>query len=251
MITASLLATITCSAIGLGATTAFAEEKSIISDGVVQFIPGTDGTKPIDPDVDPENPDTDGSVTPVDPTNPGGEPNPGTTGPFSIDFASSFNFGLNKITNQTMDYYARAQTFTGGTSERANYVQVSDNRGTKEGWTLTVTQKEQLKATTATTATTNDTLTGAEITLNDSAVNSVSTSTAPVAEATMTLVPGEPSTVMSAKVGEGAGTHLTKWGTDEETGAKSVALEIPGGSTKEKAVYSTKLIWTLSDTPGA
>ena len=48
-------------------------------------------TKPVDP----VNPDTEKPVEPFDPTTPdtGNKPNEGTTGPLSIDYASSLDFG--------------------------------------------------------------------------------------------------------------------------------------------------------------
>lgn len=59
------------------------------SNGAIIFETDNDLTKPVDP-TDPEKP-----VDPVDPTDPMG-PNPGTAGPLSIDFASSFQFGNQK-----------------------------------------------------------------------------------------------------------------------------------------------------------
>ncbi|MGM0126380.1 hypothetical protein IGI37_003809 [Enterococcus sp. AZ194] len=257
IIVSSLLATLTLSALGASALTAEAAEKSIISNGVVEFIPGSDITEPIDPDVDPNNPDTVGPVTPLDPTKPGGQPNPGTAGPLSIDFASSFNFGLNKITNKNVDYYARAQAFSNGTPARANYVQVSDHRGTNQGWKLTVTQQTQL---TAVEETANKVLTGAEITLNEATVNSLSTSAAPAAATTVTLTPGEPVNVTTAAENTGAGTWVTKWGTVEKVTEKNVEgqdvqvdvnkavkLSVPGSTAKDAVKYASVLTWTISD----
>ncbi|KAF1299126.1 hypothetical protein BAU15_00330 [Enterococcus sp. JM4C] len=252
----SLLTTLILSGMGISASAA---EQSITSNGVVEFIPGTGITEPIDPDVDPTNPETVGPVTPIDPTDPEGKPTPGTAGPLSIDFASSFDFGLNKITNKTMDYYARAQKFSNGTAARANYVQVSDNRGTNAGWQLTVTQQTQL---TATTKTANDVLTGAVISLSEAAVNSLATSAAPTPEAQVKLTPGEPEKVTTAAKDTGAGTWVTKWGSVEEVTEKNAAgeesqvavnkavkLTIPGATAKDAVKYASVLTWTLSDVP--
>lgn len=62
-------------------------------------------------------------------------PNPGTAGPLSIDFASSFQFGNQKITSETMDYYAKLQEFTSSLAG-PNYVQVTDKRGLKKAGLL-------------------------------------------------------------------------------------------------------------------
>lgn len=64
------------------------EPKEYRSNGLVEFIPNVDPTEPVDP----ENPDPEKPVKPIDPTDPEG-PNPGTQGPLSIDYASSFDFG--------------------------------------------------------------------------------------------------------------------------------------------------------------
>lgn len=121
------------------ATVVFDSEQSIV------FTPSTDGTDPVNP----ENPDPEKPVRPVDPTNPDG-PNPGTPGPLSIDYASSLDFGSNEISNKDQTYFARAQTYKnpdGSASElaTANYVQVSDLRGTNAGWVLKVKQNGQFR----------------------------------------------------------------------------------------------------------
>ncbi|MCZ0856403.1 WxL domain-containing protein, partial [Enterococcus faecalis] len=67
-------------------------------------------TKPVNP----TNPDE--KVEPEDPTDPTG-PKPGTAGPFSIDYASSFQFGAHNITFDTKDYYALFLTFKVGTTD--------------------------------------------------------------------------------------------------------------------------------------
>lgn len=227
------------------------------SNGVVKFIPNTDPTDPVDP-TDPTDP-----VEPVDPTDPTG-PNPGTDGPLSIDYASSFDFGLNKITNQDETYYARAQQYKAGTAKgaTANYVQVSDNRGNNAGWTLKVKQNGQL---TATTDTLNKELTGSAITLTAPTVNSNSTAPVyPVANPTVALNPdGTEVLVMSANVNTGAGTYTDSWGNVETVTekdkdgndveaevTKAVSLTVPGGTPKDAVKYSTTLTWNLTDVPG-
>lgn len=225
------------------------------SNGAVQFVPNTDPTNPVDPtDPDPEKP-----VDPIDPTDPDG-PEPGTNGPLSIDYASSLDFGLNKISNKDQTYYARAQKFT-NLDDRPNYVQVSDNRGTNAGWTLKVKQDGQF---TATTATLNNILTGAKVTLKNPSITSNSTAAAPVSNGTLVLNPdGSEVVVMAAADKTGAGTWSNSWGTVEEvtekneTGGdvkvnvtKDITLEVPGSTPKDAVKYQTKLVWTLTDVPG-
>jgi len=227
------------------------------SKGMVQFIPSTDPTDPVDP----TNPDPSNPVKPIDPSDPNGEPEPGTKGPLSIDYASTLDFGLNEISNHDETYFARAQHYSDGTKDTPNFVQISDNRGTNSGWTLTVAEKGQL---TATTDTLNKVLTGSEIKLTLPTVNSNAVGvTAPDPAATITLNPdGSQALVMAAKSGAGAGTWSDHWGsiesvpttdadgnTKNENVTKAVTLTVPGSTPKDAVKYQTTLNWVLTDTP--
>lgn len=232
------------------------------SNGTVNFMPGTDPTNPVDP----TNPDPDKPVNPVDPTNPDG-PNPGTEGPLSIDYASSFDFGLNKISNKTETYYARAQTYKDNADNSKlsnlvtpNYVQVSDNRGTNGGWTLTLKQNGQFKNDN----TLNKELTGSVLKLTDPTVKSNTQGiTPPAANKEIALDPtGKESVVFSAAKNAGAGTWVDAWGKTEQVTekneankdvaaniTKAVALTVPGSTPKDAVSYATTLTWSLSDVP--
>ncbi|HHT7189464.1 TPA: WxL domain-containing protein [Bacillus cereus] len=234
---------------GLSAPVSAAEYET---KGVVEFTPTTDVTKPVDPD----NPDPNKPVVPIDPTNPENpNPNPGTAGPLSIDYASSLDFGKNKISGKDETYYANPQTYTDGVAPTANYVQVSDKRGTNAGWTLKVSQAGQLKNE----ATQNKELTGAEIKITSvEAASNAAGIEKPVTQ-NITLDPnGAESLVMSANEGAGAGTWVGRFGSLEDVEIdgetvkknKAVSLTIPGKTAKDAVAYSTKLNWTLSDTPG-
>ncbi len=237
----AVASTVLVSGMAVGGVHAFAEEgatdeaiKEYQSNAIVEFEPSTEKTDPTDPN----NPDG----KPVGPTEP--DPNPGTDGPLSIDFASSLDFGKQKITSLDKIYTAKAQAFT----ERAdgpNYVQVTDNRGTEAGWTLKVKQEAQFKTTD------EKVLTGAKITFKNGVVNTVSESPKPSIFANeVALTPGEEATMMAAKDGEGAGTHVLAFG-DDSTAATSIELSVPGNTTKYAKKYDTQLTWTLSDVPGA
>ncbi|XHB96268.1 WxL domain-containing protein [Lactococcus garvieae] len=78
------------------------------------------------------------------------------------------------------------------------------------------------------------------------------------------LVPGIETLVAQAKVGEGAGTWIIRWGNKEDlfsrkfsTSAKdiskyftsSVSLYVPGDTPKEATTYRTNLTWILSELP--
>lgn len=227
-----------------GAFTVFAADGGVYnSKGSVTFEASKDPTDPVDPS-DPKDP--------VVPEGPGGEtPQPGTPGPLSIDFASSLDFGTNVISNRDQVYYAAPQKVKvagGATEERPNYVQISDNRGTNKGWTLTVKQNGQL----SNASTLNNELTGAEISLADATATSASTTVvAPTAYDVVLDPDGDEQKVMTAQVGEGAMTWISYYGDVEDVDGEmkntSVQLEVPGSTPKDSVKYSTTLTWILSD----
>ncbi|GAF20054.1 extracellular protein [Bacillus sp. JCM 19046] len=213
------------------------------SNGSVEFVPNTDITPPVDP----ENPDPENPVTPIDPTDPEG-PNPGTQGPLSIDYASSLDFGINKISTKDETYVAKAQELSDGRYV-PNYVQVTDNRGTNAGWILQVKQNGQL----SNPDTQHQTLTGAVIEFSDSAVLGTQDDVPPPSHSSsFTLDPdGATSLVLQAADGEGAGTWVNRFGEVDGDGTSNsaITLSVPGKTPKDQATYSTTLTWNLSDVP--
>lgn len=216
------------------------------STGQVTFTPNTDITGPVDPS-DPSLP-----YQPTDPTNPDGKPDPGTSGPLSIDFASSFDFGTHPV-GTTGVVYAAAQSGTdssGATTTRDNYVQVTDKRGSFAGWSLTVTQDSQFSTTAG------DQLVGAALTLGNGAIQGKATSLpANVSTETTVLTPGVTSgIILGATEGNGVGTSLLNFGSaDGKTNAdSSVALDlgtVVNASNQKAQAYTANLTWTLGDTP--
>lgn len=227
------------------------------SNGKVGFE-ANKSTKPVPP-VDPTDP-TKPPVTPIDPTNPEG-PNPGTAGPLSIDYASSLDFGLNEISSEDKVYFAKPQTYSAGNPDTANYVQVSDRRGTNAGWTLTVKQDGQF----ANATTQNKELVGTTISIDKGEVKTPTTNAKnPSASSVVNLDPTgkTASTILSAEKTQGSGTFTSMFGGLEEVeitkGDKKVKevqntgvkLAVPGKTPKDAVEYKTKLTWTLTDSPG-
>lgn len=213
------------------------------TNGQVTFAPDTS----VNPPVDPTNPDPANPVVPIDPTDPLG-PNPGTPGPLSIDYASSFQFGEQAISTVDKVYYAAIQKFADATTG-PNYVQVTDKRGTLEGWSLSVKQNSQF----ATAAT--DELTGAKITLKNASVASDLSGDTTLIPSTVSteleLTPdGSEQTVVTADVNQGVGTWVYRFGSDSTVGATSVELAVPGKTVKRAAQYSTTMTWILQTIPG-
>ena len=206
------------------------------SNGAITFEADPNPTNPVDP-TDPEKP-----VDPVDPTDPDG-PNPGTAGPLSIDFASSFQFGNQLITSETKDYYAQLQEFTAGAAG-PNYVQITDKRGTQEGWSLSVVQNGQFKTAD------DEELVGASLSIASGAATSVTDMQyAPTVTASHTFVPDSEITLVNAPVGKGMGTWIYKFGNDATEGSTAVKLNVPGSSVKLAKEYRTTLTWNLKNVP--
>ena len=225
-------------------TTAQAEEKNYESNTITQFIPGSGPMDPLYPlDPDPEKP-----VGPIDPTNPGGKPDPGTHGPLTIDYASSWDFGQQKISSKDEKYIAKKVTLQDGRKVNP-YVQVSDFRGTNGGWTLLLKQDKQLHNEDLL----HSELTGAEIEfdtngsiLGTSNIRRPGTDMGP-----LFLIPGGGNVrVMFAPEGAGAMTWILNMGRGNETGVSGVRLSIPGKTPKDAGEYRTTLTWTLADVPG-
>ena len=242
----------------VGATPAFAEEsysRNYQSGGMVQFTPDNTPTDPVDPE-------TGEPVNPWDPTTPNHKPNEGTAGPLSLDFASSLDFGNNKITNKDVTYYAEPQYLWNAdesdfdpATARPNYVQVTDKRGTNAGWTLSLKQEGQFKNAT----TLNKELTGSAISFTEGeAVSTMEGVTAPKTMDVLDLVPGETVKVMTAAKDAGAGTWGDRFGSLETVEVEgemvqkntAITLSVPGSTPKDAVKYETKLLWTLTDVPG-
>lgn len=217
--------------------------------GQVTFVPST-STTPTDP-VNPTDPDT--PVVPVDPTDPTKPIQPGTTGPLSIDYISNFDFGTQEITTATKAYEATAQSFTDDKQSNAPlYAQITDNRGNDAGWNLSV------KASTFTSG--DNTLTGAQISLaNSAAVKATTNNATAPAVSNVTLNPANAVTVANAATGAGAGTWVDSFGTTADLGTatedasrnvdKAVTLEVPNGGNAKAQKYTATIDWTLADTP--
>lgn len=228
-------------------TTAYASEtKTYTSHGKIELVKN-DGTT--DPGItDPTDPGH--TVDPTDPTNP---TDPGTGGPLSIDYVSNFNFGSQKMSGNNETYDSQLVTVkdaSGADKDLANFLQVSDNRGTVAGWKLTV---QQAKAFTS--ETTKSELDGTTITLsNPEATNADNNATKPepsiLTDSVDISATSGDKVVMQAKDGEGSGTWSESFGnatTDAAKAKASVKLAIPGDSKKVAEKYTSDITWTLTD----
>ncbi|ALS00768.1 hypothetical protein ATZ33_05100 [Enterococcus silesiacus] len=217
--------------------------------------------------------DADNGGNTIDPTNPGGdgvkpdtgEGSTGTKGPLRVDFAPNFKFGTVTMSGNAAKYhpvYPKVNLLdkTGKLTEPLqskyvpHYVQVTDNRGTNEGWQLTASAtafqgtkdpKADLKAT---------------LTLGHSEF-----STAVIGE---TLKPGTlntnitlnsiPQTFIQAEVNQGMGSWAAVFSKDKTTEFSNldtnpnITLSVPADSKKDATEeYKSTITWTLSSTPTA
>lgn len=223
----------------VGASSFASAEQVATYDSKVNIFFGenSDTTGPVDPD------DPDEDITPEKDPDGEDEIEDGTTGPLSIDYASHINFGEVKTSGNTETYTANP-VLINGTDERAPYVQVTDNRGTKAGWELQVSQNAQF-------ATEDDTeLTGAELSLANGIINSNSDSDGLVSSDVTFNEFGVSFPVVKAQDRSGAGTFTNKFGEIAEGKATDVSLVVPGDLIIEADVkYSTELNWSLEDAP--
>uniref|UniRef100_UPI00403F271B WxL domain-containing protein n=1 Tax=Candidatus Enterococcus willemsii TaxID=1857215 RepID=UPI00403F271B len=227
--------------IGIAAATLHvsAEEittKEYNTEGIITFEAGDNE---ITPPVDPENPDPTNPVDPIDP------PGPGTGGALSIDYGSKFKFGTQKISTADQTYYANPDKMKDGT-QKPTYVQITDKRGTLVGWKLSISQPEQFKTANG------DQLIGAQLKFSKgqaaSLVDPAYTPTTVSSE--LVLTPGTNNTLaINAQKGTGVGTWVYRFGADAEDNKDAVQLSVPGKSVKLAQQYSTKLVWSLENTP--
>ncbi len=132
------------------------EPKEYRSNGLVEFIPNVDPTEPVDP----ENPDPERQSNQLIRQT---QKVPILVPKDRCLLIMLQVLTLGKIVFRIKTKYILQEHSNIRKSKRnTNFVQISDIRGTNSGWSLTVTQKEQFKATKATL---NSQLTGAQISL--------------------------------------------------------------------------------------
>lgn len=226
------------SSIVISNTFAYADESEAKSNATITFQKNDESEKPLNP-IDPSIP-----VDPIDPNYPH------TEGPLSIDYISNITFGSQKATGNDTTYYTLPDKNTKNSSNQAielpNYIQVTDNTGKNEGWSLSVKQG---------TPFTNgvNTLTGTKLTFSNillKSPNADSTSYAPTAATQIVIEPDNDNLpVITASENKGMGTWLSLFGKDADETQKSISLFVPGSSKKVEGVYQTDLVWTLTNTP--
>lgn len=148
------------------------------------------------------------------------------------------NFGSSEIQYATaIDQIATAdgnQTSTPTTTD----LEVTDDRGTKDGWKLELEQAQQFTSTKK-----NTELTGAALKIDTSDVTNVGGTKPTGGQINQTgyvLTPKTAVEILKADVGEGDGISTMT--------INKYDLNIPGNAPKESDTYTTTLTWTFSDT---
>lgn len=208
------------SAIGFGNSAQAKIASTATSDNKISFIAGAgEVTPPVGP------------TDPVDPGNPG----TGNEGPLSIDYVSNIKFGEHKIAGKDTTY--------SGLNEKP-YVQISDLRGSDEGWHLTA-KASDFKSTDGTKI-----LKGAELSFKNGQVQTGSNGniSATPTSTDFKFNNEDSQLVMNAGKDSGRGTWLNIWsGTAQKN--DNVQLKVLSGTADANTEYTATITWELLDAP--
>lgn len=207
--------------------------------------------------VDPEDPDEGTEV----------DPGPSTKGDLRIDYVSPLDFGTVKIDSNKKTYNALASKIGKEGKARGSFIQISDFREKKTGWTLQVKQDHQFK-----TADSNE-LKGAVLSLDKGWANSINDENAPsVTRDTLSINNiGQLYDVARAEKDKGKGVWSINFGASKDNEDNqpvtlvtnnvskkdisaairnsAVNITIPNPEIVEDKEYITKISWVLSETP--
>lgn len=211
------------------------------SNASVNFVP--DNETELQPVLDPEN------LTPPLPEEELSEGVQNSTpGLLTLDFVSNINFAEQKVSATEQHYHS--------TTLRP-FVQVTDIRGTGQGWSVTASM-EGFKTINSEDVGVSS-LKGATITFKGGEVDTNGSGEAPevISQITEDNVSSftlgtnsDAITVVNAEPGEGMGTWVTRWlDPDKSTPLnENVTLTVPGG-TATTGNHTAIITWTLKNSP--
>lgn len=260
----------------LGGTVLAAENgKELSTKGDLKLVTPTEITPEVKPPEEPED-GSEGEIT----EEPGGTTPEGTVGPLYINFAPNFDFGVWSVGEKT-EYFAKPQMWkdkeSGETRARANFVQVTDLRGTSAGWGLSVKQEDDFvsesgKTLGNTEITFAGTALGSDMLADEEGKKQLPES---LVDDSSVLAPKGTVELMKAAPTKGAGTWSMNFEKElgqamevmeDESGiptgedgkpvrtpnatAGAVKLTIPKTANKYAEAYTTTLTWSLTDKPG-
>lgn len=197
------------------------------SNNYIGFIADEGPTNPVDP----TNPDNPNPPSPTDPEDPGNG-GTGNEGPLTLDYVSNIQFGTQKIMSGNTTYNAK---------NKDPFVQVSDKRGTGDGWSLAV-KADEFKSDTG------EVLTGAVLSFKNGQVKSQSSNVSSPPTANDVVFDNTDSKViMLAEEDAGRGTWVTVFSGTEGNNS-NVQLNVLAGSANAQN-YTATMTWELSNAP--
>ncbi|MFD1900747.1 WxL domain-containing protein [Enterococcus termitis] len=171
-----------------------------------------------------------------------------------IDYVTHMQFGEQKISGSTKAYHPLLAkwNYEEGSVYIPQFIQITDNRGTNDGWDLQVERSEFQTADEAILAGAELKITNGEVVNMGDAPTSATPSTV---NKTVTIPVGSAAKVMSAKEDQGMATWSYSFGEpkDREEASKDpkeenqdVTLSVPGTAKKiANEEYKSELTWTL------
>ncbi|WP_086312959.1 hypothetical protein A5821_000531 [Enterococcus sp. 7F3_DIV0205] len=222
-----------------------------------------------------ESLDADNGGNTIDPTNPDGngvkpdtgEGSTGTKGPLRVDFAPNFKFGTVTMSGNAADYhplYPKVSLLdeTGRVTDPLqakyvpHYVQVTDNRGTNEGWDLTVSATPFKGTIIDTEADLKATLTLGHSQFSTQVKPVNGKDFKPDTLNTNVTLTTDAKPLIVAKTDQGMGSWAAVFSKDttatltDTDRNPNVTLSVPADSKKNpKEEYKSTITWTLSTTP--
>ncbi|MCK8607399.1 WxL domain-containing protein [Apilactobacillus ozensis] len=218
-----------------------------VSKAFISFKGGTGTTEPVDP-TNPGHPaPSDRDIDPGDPGNRG----TGSKGPLTIDYAPNFNFGNNEISSYTKSYNLNdAIDDKGVNTEHHPFVQVTDKRGTHEGWSLSAVASnfvsengEQLRGAQLSIKSLDGEAIGGYDNNPSSEGYDASSVHAPTINPNTIVLSNNAQVLMNATSGTGAGTWL------ERFDPYNVQLRVIGNTAKANTSYTSNITWNLTSSP--
>lgn len=200
-----------------------AADNTATSDATVIFTADTDPTSPVNPE-NPNETSTDIGT--------------GMAGPLSIDYVPTLNFGTQVITGEVETY---------NVLDTRTHLQVTDKRGTGEGWKVTAS----LSNFTATDAPTKM-LPGAVISFSNKSVATTTgnISPAPTVSNFSLTAGGSSAVVANAAVDAGMGIWVEKWFSSNLAGESNENVKLTVNTADAYAkTYTATITWTISAAP--
>lgn len=192
------------------------------SDVSIQFTENLSPTSPVDP----ENPDL-----------PGTGPGTGMLGPLSLDYVPDLDFGSHALTG-------REETFK--TLNVTPYIQVTDTRGTGEGWEVKASMSELTDVDSGT-----KNLPAVIAFQNGStATTSTNNSQSPQYYNFELSTGGDAVTVSQAAANQGMGTWVTRWLAGDTQSSENEYVTMTVDTANAYATdYSSTITWEIQTTP--